>query len=188
MSDPRWCCQPSRGSRPSDLGRAHGAASDRLVGEACPTALLFVDPELVVEPREMLLDGGLGDHELARDLPRGGRLTEDIPREHRAAERDEHLPLPSGEGGTRLSPNRLLAWGAGFVQAHDESHGSDPDLVPRIGAGAVPRSARRSRKFRSVRKDRERTNARRHARGRNGPARPFDRTARGGRSSMTDRS
>src|SRR5207244_10628938 len=81
--------------RPSeDLGGAHRPATDRFVREARPATLALEDLELVVQPRQVLLDGGLGDDELTRDLTDRRRFTEDFTRDHRAAERHQDVSLP----------------------------------------------------------------------------------------------
>ena len=74
------------------------------------------DAELVVQVREVLLDGGLGDDELVGDRARGRGLGEHVAREQRAAEGDEHVALarrqaPAAPARPR-SPRRRRASGS----------------------------------------------------------------------------
>ena len=57
--------------------------------------------ELVVQVREVLLDGGLGDDELVGDRAGRRRLGEHVAGEQRAAQRDEHVALAGGQRRAR---------------------------------------------------------------------------------------
>ena len=66
-----------------------------------PVRLAGADAELVVQVGQVLLDRGLGDHQVVGDRPRGRRLGEHVARDQRPAQGDEHVALARGEVGRR---------------------------------------------------------------------------------------
>src|SRR4051812_9753534 len=66
---------------------AHDAESDDLVGQPAAPVAALGDAELRIEAQQVLLHGGLGDHQLVGDLPGGGRSDERLLVERRSAQR-----------------------------------------------------------------------------------------------------
>src|SRR5262249_18796399 len=66
--------------------RADQAERDHLVGQPHPPVLALGDPELLIEPQQMLLDRRLGDDEVGRDLAGGRRGDEGLVGKGRTAQ------------------------------------------------------------------------------------------------------
>src|SRR5262249_40278348 len=80
------------------VAQRHRTAPERLVGEPrSPVLVARGDTGLVVQVAEVLLDRGLGDHELVRYRARGRRLGEQVAVQQRAAQRQQHVALARRE-------------------------------------------------------------------------------------------
>lgn len=87
-----------------------------------------IDVELVVQPREVLFDRGLGHHELGCDLTNRGGLGEEVAIEQRTTQHDEHIALANRDARARLGCAGHRPADIGGV-AKEQLRGPDPDLV-----------------------------------------------------------
>ena len=84
----------------------------------------FGDPELLVQPQQVLLDRGFGHHQVGGDLAGGGGHGERLVRQRGPAQRGEHVELAAGQLG-RGRPAQFGLLGQVLLRAGRRS-GSGP--------------------------------------------------------------